>query len=163
MRYEFKEDDAFAFAREQGISYKERYGELQFDKCPYCHGGRKRKDRETFAIDLRTGRFNCLRAGCGAKGNMITLSKDFGISLGNDFDEYYAPKKQFRKFKKPTEPVIPKDAAVTYLKGRGISEEVARTYEITVKKDTENILVFPFYDDKENLCFFDINTQQRLE
>ena len=153
MRYEFKEDDAYEFAFQQGIKITRSGDQLHFQKCPYCHGGRKRSDNKTFAINRRTGQFQCLRAGCGAKGNMITLSKDFGFSLGNDFDEYYAPKKQFRKFKKPTEPVVPKDSAVAYLKGRGISEEVARTYEITVKKDTENILVFPFYDDKENLCF----------
>ena len=151
--YEFSRDDAYRFARDRFIDVKERGNELQFKLCPYCHGGNGGKDRGTFSIDLNTGKFKCLRASCNAHGNMITLSRDFDFSLGSQIDEYYQPRKKYRTFKRPVEPVEPKEPAIAYLESRGIGSEIAKKYEITIKEGTNNILVFPFYDYKENLCF----------
>ena len=69
--YEFNRDDAFRFASFLGIGTKIRGNNLVFNKCPYC--GQSTSDKEKFAINLTTGQFNCFRASCGAKGNMITL------------------------------------------------------------------------------------------
>ena len=145
MLYEFKEADAYAFARHIGIRAKQRGHNLHFQTCPYC---RSVKDKETFAIDLETGQFKCLRASCGVSGNMIQLSRDFDFSLGYVVDEYYRPKKRYRRLPTPKEPIIPKDKAVAYLESRGISAEVAKRYEITVHARHENTLVFPFFDEK---------------
>ncbi|MFR5116902.1 MAG: hypothetical protein ACLTDV_07670 [Eubacterium sp.] len=82
-----------------------------------------------FSINLNTGQFKCLRAGCGVTGNMLTLSRDFDFSLGNEVDEYYRPKTQYRSFKTPAEPIKPKEPAVVYLESRGISAAVAEQYE----------------------------------
>lgn len=149
--YEFKAQDAYDFARFVGIKTFERNGRLHFMKCPMC--GKSTSDTKTFAIDLKTGQFNCLRDSCGYHGNMITLAKDFDFQLGNWTDEYYNPKRQFKTFKKPDKPIEPKDAAVKYLQGRGISEAVAKKYQITVQVEHENVLVFPFFDDKGNMAF----------
>lgn len=150
--YEFSKDDAFRFAGERGARTKERYGELTFQYCPYCHGGAN-KDKETFSINLNTGKFICHRASCGAQGNMITLAQDFDFSLGTEVDEYYRPKRQFRSFKKPSKPIEPKEPAVAYLESRGISSEIAKKYEITTLAGKDNVLVFPFFDEKKNMCF----------
>ena len=142
--YEFNPEDARAFAKSLGIQVRERGDELHFKKCPYC--GNRTNDKETFAINMRTGQFKCLRSSCGATGNMITLSQDFDFSLGTEVDEYYRPRKSFKKFKVP-EKIVPKDPAVKYLISRGISEAIAKRYEITVQNNNENVLVFPFRDD----------------
>lgn len=84
---------------------------------------------------------------------MITLAKDFDFSLGNEIDEYYKPKKIYREFGKREKPIEPKPEAIQYLESRGISEAVAKEYEITVQTDRPNILVFPFYDEKGILQF----------
>ena len=149
--YEFRPDDAREFARAQHIQVREKGDELHFKKCPYC--GNQTSDKYTFAINLKTGQFKCLRSSCGVTGNMIRLAKDFDFSLGNEVDEYYKPKRQFREFKQPKKPIEPKPPAVTYLLTRGISEEVAKKYEITTQTDKDNILVFPFYDDKGQLVY----------
>lgn len=149
--YEFKKSDAYDFSRFIGIPATESNGELHFIKCPYCK--ETTKDKKTFAISLTTGQFNCLRSSCGASGNMIKLSQDFGFSLGNEVDDYFKPKKKYRTLKTPEKPIAPKDKAIEYLKSRGISERVARLYEITVQKEHDNILVFPFYDETGNLTF----------
>lgn len=141
----------YDFARQQGISAKLRGDELVFQKCPYCGG--VSKDKEKFAINIRTGIFNCLRAKCGAKGNLWTLHRDFGLDLGTDVTEYERPKYTWRRFK-VEKPYVPTTPAIEYLHGkRGISEEVIRRYEIVTKKDDDNILVFPFYDEEGYLAF----------
>ena len=84
-RYEFKKDDAFDFIRVQHLDAKPKGNELQFSLCPYCHGG-KSKDKGSFAINLDSGQYKCLRESCGAQGNFVTLARDFNFSLGNEFD-----------------------------------------------------------------------------
>lgn len=150
--YEFKKSDAIDFAKFKGIRTKIKGDELIFDLCPYCKGGQNR-DKDTFAINLTTGAFNCKRGTCNATGNMITLAKHFDFSLGNIIDEYYKPRKRYRNLKTPSEPIVPKEPAIAYLETRGISEETARKYEITTVNDHDNILVFPFFDENRILRF----------
>lgn len=148
--YQFKVEDAEGFARFIGIPVRRKGNELIFKKCPFC--GMNSNDKEKFSINLTNGQFHCFRASCDAKGNMITLSKEFNYSLNYDVDDYYREIKQYRKFKVKEKPV-PKPAAITYLQSRGISEEVALKYHITIQRDHENILVFPFYDEHGILTF----------
>lgn len=150
--YVFQKEDAERFAKHVGIPTKVKRGELFFRKCPYCNGMGKGNE-ESFSINLSTGQFKCFRESCGIKGNMIQLAKDFDFSLGNDFDEYYRPKKRYKKFHTPKEPIKPQPAAIQYLKSRGISEYVANRYEITTQTEHDNILVFPFYDEHGELVF----------
>lgn len=151
--YEFKEQDAFEFARFVHAQTREHNGELFFKLCPYCNPTPARDNLNSFSINLKTGQFKCLRASCGVSGNMITLSKDFDFSLGSGVDEYYRPQRQFRRFKTPEKPISPKPEAIKYLSGRGISKEVIKKYQITVQENNPNILVFPFFDDAGKMQF----------
>lgn len=151
--YEFKESDAWDFARSQGIEAKPAGEQLHFKICPYCRPKPTKGNTRTFSINLKTGQFKCLRESCGVTGNMITLSRDFDFSLGNDVDEYYIPKKKFKNLKTPKEPIIPKEPAIAYLESRGISAATAKKYEITTQTEHKNILVFPFYDEEGSLQF----------
>ena len=152
--YEFKAEDAERFAREHGpFRYKGK--EIVLDRCPYCHGGSK-PDKLTFSISTVTGAFQCKRRSCDAHGNMITLARDFNFELTEDVRRYYNIQNyngRFRSFKDAHRVTESKDAAVEYLKSRGISEEVCRKYEITVRPDNEKILVFPFKDPSGELKF----------
>ena len=152
--YEFKREYAFEFARQSGSHARQRGDELQFPYCPYCNGG-KNRDKYSWAMNLITGQFKCLRASCSVSGNIGTLLKDFSwFSLGNNIDAYYRPEKQekFRKFKK-MKPVKSKPAAITYLESRKITAAIAEKYQITVQTKHENVLVFPFLDEKGTLQF----------
>ena len=147
--YTFRPDDAERFAHEIRARIRRKGNELQFLECPYCHST---KDKNTFAINLETGKFKCLRASCGAHGNMLTLSRDFDFSLGNDADEYYRGKRRFRDIRKYGKPIT-KLAAVEYLESRGISERITAMLNVTTQKDYDNILVFPFHDENNVLQF----------
>lgn len=152
MQYEFKEQDAWDFARHIGVQPKPRGDELHFLLCPYCRGG-KSHDKYTFSINLKTGQFKCMRDSCGITGNMVTLAKDFNFDLGGEFGEYLRPKKKYRKLKTPEKPIEPKPNAIAYMNSRGISEEICKKYELTVQTEHDNILVFPFYDQAGHLQF----------
>ncbi len=151
--YEFKEQDAYDFARHIHAQTREHNGELFFRLCPYCNPKPSRGDLNTFSINLKTGQFKCFRSTCGVSGNMLTLSRDFDFSLGNEVDEYYRPRRQFRKMKTPKEPIRPKPEAVKYLTERGIPEDVIKRYQITVQTEHPNILVFPFLDAAGRMQF----------
>ena len=149
--YQFKTEDVFRFVNELGARITKKGSELVFDKCPYC----KPRDKQTFSINLETGQFECKRAKCGAKGNMITLSRDFNFSLGKEVDAYYRTvdfsQKQYRQFR--NKHIETKDEAIGYLDSRGIFAEIARKYEITISDKQEHIMVFPFRDENGELQF----------
>lgn len=114
--YEFNPDDADRFALQVGIPARKHGRELIFKKCPYCRAYSRDKDK--FSINLTTGQFQCFRASCQAKGNMITLAKDFNFSLGNEADEYYRGIRKFKNIsgrKKSTS----KPAVVAFMEKRG--------------------------------------------
>ncbi len=151
-RYEFKKEDAFDFARTQRLQAKPKGEELQFSLCPYCHGGSNR-DKGSFAINLSTGQYKCLRSSCGVQGNFVTLARDFNFSLGSDYDRYYSDKKEFRKFK-DIKKINTKVHAIELMNKRGISDETVRKYELTIADNLgPDVIVFPFFDEKNNLIF----------
>lgn len=144
--YAFKPGDAEDFARHIGARTFQKGNELFFTYCPYCNGGGR--DKNTFSIDLRSGKFHCFRAGCGRNGNMLSLARDFDFSLGQNADEYYQPRRHYRRFKKPKEPIKPTDAAITYLESRGISAAIANNYHVTEK---DGKIAFPHMDADGNI------------
>ncbi len=154
--YKFSAEDAFRFAQSRGIKTKTRGTELIFRHCPYCNA----TDKDTFSISLQTGKFECKRGTCGAKGNMITLSRDFDFSLGREADAYYSTAdyslRQYKKFRDAHRKIETKDKAIEYMQTRGINPEITRKYELTVKQDRagkDTILVFPFKDENGELVY----------
>lgn len=146
MMYQFKREDAEAFARFTRISTRVVGDELVFKICPYC----KRSDKDnqnTFSINLNTGQFECKRASCRAKGNMITIARDFDFKLSDEFSRYYERKKTYKQLKQLPKPPVPTDSALTYLQSRGISRTTAEVYNITSQTKNPDILVFPIYDE----------------
>lgn len=155
--YQFNQDDVFRFVSSVGARTRRKGNELEFVLCPYCMGG-QHHDKNTFSINLETGQFKCLRSSCGAQGNMITLAKHFAdrFELNRDVSAYYSiynRNNQFKRFKNAQRQIESKDAAVRYLESRGISANITKLYEVTVRNDRENVLVFPFKDDAGILQF----------
>lgn len=142
--YEYNPNDVFDFANFIGAETKQKGDELWFKYCPQCKGGGK--DIETFSINLKKGAFQCFRASCDYHGHFVELARDFGFHL---IDENEV--QQYRKL--PQKTIITKQPAVEYMESRGISKEITEKYHITTTKDNDKILVFPFYDEQNQLCF----------
>ena len=150
--YEFKKDDAFRFRDFIGAQARVKGQELVFQKCPYC--GNLSGDKEKFAINLETGKHNCFRASCGAHGNMITLARDFGFSLSDDVDRYYNLNRRNDRFRHFQEfKATHSEPAEVFCRNRGISAAICQRFELVTRKDDQNILVFPFKDEKGELRF----------
>ena len=147
--YQFKPEDAEDFARFIGAKAFKVHDELFFQKCPYCQ--MQTNDKKTFSINLHTGVFNCFRASCHVRGNMITLAKDFNFSLGQNADEYYKPKRHYKVWNEPKQPLAPKERSLAFLESRGIPADVAERYEITENKDGN--IVFVFRDETGKIQF----------
>ena len=141
--YEFKSSDVLDFANYIGTEVKQKGNELFFKYCPQCKGGGG--DKETFSVNLETGAFKCFRASCDYHGHFVELARDFGFKLDDE---------QERKYRKLPQPKIEsKPKAIEWLEKRGISSDVVKRYKITVQKDNDNILVFPFYDEQGVMQF----------
>ena len=141
--YEFKSSDVLDFANYIGTEVKQKGNELFFKYCPQCKGGGG--DKETFSVNLETGAFKCFRASCDYHGHFVELARDFGFKLDDE---------QERKYRKLPQPKIEsKPKAIEWLEKRGISADVVKKYKITVQKDNDNILVFPFYDEQGVMQF----------
>lgn len=144
MGYEFQERDLLALAEKLGADTRRKGDELFFKWCPYCHGDGH--DKDTFSVNLTTGLYKCFRSGCDRHGHFVQLARDFGYPL----DMGDTPRK-YREL--PQRPLKVKEQAVRYLGGRGISRAVTERYHISARKDNENVLVFPFYDENHTLRF----------
>ena len=144
MGYEFQERDLLGLASKLGAETRRKGDELFFKWCPYCHGGGH--DKDTFSVNVNTGLYKCFRSGCDRHGHFVQLARDFGYPL----DMGDTPRK-YREL--PQRPLKVKEQAVRYLEGRGISRGVTERYHISARKDNENVLVFPFYDENHTLRF----------
>ena len=141
----------YNLSEKTGIGVKLIGKEYSFARCPYCNEKSDVKQKK-FSINADTGQFHCFRASCEASGNLIRLAQDFNFSLGRDADVYYGigNQRHYRVFKK-IDPIEPKDAAIEYMKSRGIKEDIVRKYQITANEDGN--IVFPFLDEKSQMQF----------
>ena len=144
MSYIFQESDALEFVNFIGAETETKGDELTFLHCPKCKGG-DHHDKYTFSINLKSGAFSCLRSSCNYKGHFVELARDFDFAI-----EKEAPKVYKRL---PQLTITPKSEAIAYLESRGISRSVAEKYKITIRSDNRNALVFPFYDENNQLVF----------
>ena len=72
MSYEFKQSDVYDFAKSFSHEVRRKGDELEFRYCPYCRGG-DHHDDWTFAVNLKSGAFKCLRASCEQQGHFVEL------------------------------------------------------------------------------------------
>ena len=161
--YEFKEEDARRFASENGYEVKHSGDELVFVKCPYCGGRTNSKNK--FSINIKTGQFQCFRASCNAHGNMLTLARDFNFSLGREWDDFYKlpTRRTYKRLEQPKERIVPKDFAIEYFRSRGISEDIVRKHQITVRADKPTVIAMPFFDENGVIQFVKYRRTDKAE
>lgn len=146
MSYQLNESDIYGFAAMIGADTHLKGDELVFRFCPKCGGGDgSGKDRDTFAINIKKGVFNCKRASCGYQGHFVELCRDFDYPLETGKPTVY------KNLPQPKGPAEMRDSSLEYLRKRGISRATAEKYDVTAKRDQPNILCFPFYDENGKL------------
>ena len=133
--------------------YKIRNGQIIPELCPICHGG-DNHDRETFAVGMFNGSYNCKRGNCpginGKKeGNFKTLSNFFG-EAGFEFSQLpqtiRAAKKTYNK-PDPNKYQEITNECINFMATRGISVDTLKDFN--VMSDSHGNIVFPFYRNGE--------------
>ena len=147
MKYVMSRDDLNGFAEFIGAETKEKGKDLFFRYCPKCGSSAPRDDEWKFSVNTKTGAFGCLRGSCGYHGHFVELCRDYGYKLGMDAE------REYRQFPQPPGKIVPRESAIAYLNGRGISKEIAERYEITAFADKPNLLWFPFFNEYGKLVF----------
>jgi len=140
-RYEMNLDDLMSFAEFIGAETKQKGKDVFFRRCPKCGDSAPKDDDWKFSVNWQTGAFGCLRASCGYHGHFVELCRDFDYKLGSETE------KEYTQFPQPRGRIIPRESAVAYLEGRGISREIAEKYEVTAYEDRPNVLWFPFFNE----------------
>jgi len=132
------------FANKHLGRYKIRGNEIVPELCPFCGGGQHR-DKDTFALNLETGVYNCKRGKCGRTGTFKQLCREFGEIATNDRNMELYSRKQ-RKFTEPKTEVKSLSSPVEeYLRLRGFSKETWEKYK--VGEDGKGNIVFPYYEN----------------
>ena len=147
MKYVMNRDDLNGFVEFIGAEVKEKGDELKFRYCPKCGSSAPKNDEWKFSVNTKSGAFGCLRGSCGYKGHFRELCRDFGYKIESEAE------RQYKLLPQPQGRIEPREAAIEYLKGRGISKGIAEKYEITVCKSKPNVLLFPFYNEYGKLEF----------
>ena len=84
--YKFNPDDAKRFAREHAHKIKKSGDEMQFDLCPYCHGGNNEKDKEkTYIFYYDSGTANKIIVDIDPYGN-TEPKKDYKAKKLNELE-----------------------------------------------------------------------------
>ena len=141
MKYVMTEDDLRGFIQFIGIETKDKGKEVIFRYCPKCGSSAPKDDQWKFAVNRKSGAFGCFRGSCGYHGHFVELCRDFGYKVGINAEE------KFVDFPQPKKRIEPRESALAYLNGRGISREVAERYEVTAYSDKPNILWLPLFDE----------------
>jgi twinkle protein len=119
--------------------FKIRGNEITPYICPFCHGGQN-KDKNTFAMNMDTGIYNCKRGSCGVSGTFNQLCKELGEDSGKSFEI----KRRKVSFTPPaTKPETATEKVTTYLKRRGFSPA---TWERRGVGELNGAIAMPYYE-----------------
>lgn len=134
--------DVMTFANAYLRPYKIKGNEIVPSLCPFCHGGDHR-DKDTAAMNIENGAFNCKRGSCGKQLSFWQLCKEFGEEP--DRPEFNSPRRSYRRPQTKITPLV--DAAEKYLALRKISRSTMDAYGVGC--DGKGNIVFPFKQDGE--------------
>ena len=141
---EINSEDIRRLADKHLYPYRVHNGQIIAEYCPFCHGG-DNNDRNTFAVGLYNGAFNCMRGSCGKTGSFRELCDYFGERAPKTTQaaRTYGGRKCYKRpnplaFYPPTPEIYE-----YFEKYRGISRETVDAFRI--KSDDKGQIAFPFY------------------
>lgn len=131
------------FARKHLGQYKIKGNEIIPTYCPFCHGG-QHKDKDTFALNIDKGTYNCKRGKCGVAGSFSQLCREFGETpVRQNLEVFY--RRQYRYVEPKTEVKPVTSPVEKYLELRGFSRETWERFGIG--DDGSGNIAIPFTED----------------
>lgn len=132
----------------KGFEYQTKHrpsGDNAIFVCPFCDGGPKHE--KSFAINLETGAWNCLRTNnCGLSGSFFQLQQRLGdkpeYSFHNDTKQ--------KTYVKPTAKTLPVSAnarALAFLRNRGLTGDTVKG--LGIRTTSKGEICFAYYFNGE--------------
>ena len=116
--------------------FKTRGEEIIAKHCPFCHGG-EHHDKDSFAMNLRDGVYNCRRGSCGERGGMGRLMEHLGVHGEGP------ARSASKRYTRPSVAAHPMTTqAESYLASRKISKVTMDAYGVGC--DGNGNIMFPF-------------------
>ena len=127
-------------------NFRIKNGQVIAEYCPFCGG--HDHDRETFAVGLNNGLWQCLRGSCGKKGNFAQLCNFFGEAAPASYTLPFMSQAQKKSYTKPDPDTIypMTEKIVEYFNSRKISEQTLLDWKIGATKAGN--IIFAFYRDE---------------
>lgn len=127
--------------------WKIKNGQIVTTYCPFCHGGNN-EDKDTFAIGLYNGAYNCLRGSCNKRGSFKELCDYLGERPPASY-EMKIKNNSKKNYSKPDSSCYAEinESIISYFATRHISVETLKAFR--VQADAEGNILFPFYRDGE--------------
>lgn len=127
--------------------FRVKNGQVIAEYCPFCGGNSH--DKETFAIGLNNGAWQCLRGSCGKKGNFRQICYHFGEEAPIGYSLPKVTEQKKKVYDHPnTDMLYPMtEDIVTYFATRRISEQTLLDWKIAA--DKQGNIIFPFYRDEK--------------
>lgn len=127
--------------------FRVKNGQVIAEYCPVCHGNNH--DKETFAVGLNNGLWQCLRGSCGKKGNFRQLCEMFGEQAPTGYSLPKVTEQQKKSYTKPSTDILypMTEDIVTYFATRRIGEQTLLDWKIAA--DKYGNIIFPFYRDEQ--------------
>ena len=130
--------------------YKIRRSEIVPKFCPFCKGG-QHNDKNTFAMSVSEGTYNCKRGSCGVSGSFYNLLEEFGEidetkydkslnSLSSKSDDNYTTPDTSKTKSEFSKKII------DWFKWRGISQSTVENWDVG---EEDGNIVF-LYKDRDN-------------
>lgn len=128
--------------------FRIKNGQVVAAFCPICHGNGH--DKETFAVGLSNGLWQCLRGSCKKSGNFKQLCELFGEQPPIGYSLPRVTEQQKKVYTRPDKEKLLHpltDEIITYFATRKISEKTLTDWGIGA--DDKGNIVFPFYRDEQ--------------
>lgn len=136
------------------ISWREKNGQAQFEKCPFCEATKQLRDSDQykhFSVNLETGQYYCHhRNSCGAQGGFFSLKEQFGLNT-----DYYN-KKSYQLPQQEKEGIVSdKESFYSWYEDkRGINKETLQKYRVELLKNGQGkYIVYNYIRTEGDLIF----------
>lgn len=146
MNLELNEASLINYLTRKGLKWRRQGAEIFLDECPYC----KSKERK-FSFNAQTTAFQCFKAKCEMKGNLVTFMRDQG-------DDPYPKRKAYvLPDQAKALSLIPKEAEEErfyrwYSQKTGIGAGWLKRYSVGfLKSHGKMYATFPFMEDGQTV------------
>lgn len=141
---------AIRLLNERGYPSKRRQNGQSEHRCPFHEEpGDLRKGDAKFYVDVDTSKFYCHSASCGAKGNLVTLERQFGVDPEYSGSIYVTKNDELKKWERHLEA---EPSLKQVFHDHGLDDDTIKRFRFGYDPEKKRYVI-PYLDGKTPLAF----------